>query len=292
MSLSPNQTNNPETALLPQEDLLLRLLVASDIKATSALVYERESGIKGTGKKQKGDSSVWVTEDAGKLLPFPVMKPNRVFTFDAADRDRIFPSSHDGLMAHPTEILGLEAEVGLIHGNIMKWSGFRKLPSRPKGICTSESGSHTYYERHFRIMGEKGGGYYKRIVAFNKAGAPVLLFKDGTPVGLQLDGLSAILACGLIEDANRRDAYLCSIQDGLELLFPLAVDDVFEFFALREAPLTPSGRRKALIHWVSEHLRNTSKAKKTTVRQHYRGITEFSIDGLTVKVTPNRHTDE
>ena len=272
--MNTTKTTDP---LIKQEDLLINLLLSCDTKVTRYLGKQRV----------KGARDVRVEVDAGILLKFDDMSPRSVYTFDAHDTGRLFPSSHLDLIGHPSEILGCESEYGVISDGIMKWVGFRRLKDRPKGICAADPGKHIYYEKHYRVLGEGSSGYFRRIIAFDKEGKPVYLFMNGVPVGLKEDATSAIISCGLKEDAHRKDAYLCSIHDAVELLFPLHAEDVFDFFALREAPLTESGRRKALIHWVSEHLRRTKTNKQSTVRNHYRGITEFTMDGLTVKVTPN-----
>ena len=266
-------------AIAPQEDLILRLLESGDVTPTKELGSYR---VKGTQDR-------CVVRDGGDLLSFDVMRPRRIFTFDAADESRLFPSSHSDLMAHPSDILGEETESGVICGERMNWSGFRRIKGRPKRVCAARSGDHIYYERHCRVVG-KSSGYFKRLVAFDAKGSPVPLFINGIPIGQPGDGVAAILTCGLVEDAFRRDAYLCSLSDAVDLLFPLSAADVFDFFASREAPMTPGGRRRALIHWVSEHMRKVSLAKKTVIRQHYRGITEFTVDGLSVSAIPNNRT--
>jgi hypothetical protein len=264
-----------ESNISAQEDLMIRLLISSDIKADKPLGIENYRG-----KKHKAF-------DGGSVLKFDLMSPKHIHTFDATDPERILPSSYTGLMHHPVDLMGNESEMGLITPEgIMKWTGFKKLSKRPRGIY-SEPGNHTYYEKHYRILGSENGGYYKRVVAIHKSGCPLIVYYNGTLVGdVQTDGLSLILNCGLIEDLHRRDAYLCSIKDAIELKFSVSNDDVYELFSLREAPLTSSGRRKAIIHYVSEHLRGKG-AKRTTIKEHYRGITEFIEDGLTVSVTPN-----
>lgn len=276
--LLPVDVMNNEPSIAPQEELILRLLEARDVIDNPILGCHR---IKGSMDKM-------ASVDVGYMLDFDEMKPKRIFTFDATDNDRLFMPSHHGLMAHPSDILGENAETGVIHLNTMKWLGYRRLKARPRGVCSAIIGNHDYYEVHLRVVGQSHG-YYKRVVAFDKSGAPVTLFKNGKPVGSSVDYQSVFLTCSIVEDSSRVGAYLCSISDYVELLFPISTDDVFDFFALREAPLTNSGRRRALIHWVSGHLRNTHGAKKTNVREHYRGITEFTMDGLTVKVTPNNY---
>ncbi len=62
-----------------------------------------------------------------------------------------------------------------------------------------------------------------------------------------------------------------------------------ELFRLRDVP-SGATRRAALLHWVGEHWRRNRKdpALETQVRAHLRGATEFTWNGLYVKLTPSQ----
>lgn len=78
------------------------------------------------------------------------------------------------------------------------------------------------------------------------------------------------------------------IDDGIRM--ELFTDPVGaqELFRLRD--ISPGkSRRDALCHWVSEHWRKSRKdpAVETQVRAHLRGATEFTWNGLYVKISPS-----
>jgi hypothetical protein len=276
------------------EDMIIRLLEA---KLTRGAEWTDLGNAAPYHLKNRSDGRM-VETDIGVLLQAEPMVPHRAHTFDATDPDRMIAINHELLMAHPADILGAEAEAAMIYGNTLKWLGFRRLKERPKRVACGEMGKHTYYELHFRTFTDVYDRSDNtldtvttsstRVAAFNKSGACIPVFYNGRH---QLCGkgeiMSSIMCCSLIEDSKRVDSYLVELQDAVTLLFPVGVEAAFDLFAMREAPLTPSGRRRALAHWVSSHMRHVSVEKSTPVREHYRGVREFTMDGINVTITPN-----
>ena len=271
--------------ITPQEHLLLNLLDAQKVKLTKEVDRRRV----------KGTRDIQTLTDIGAYLGLDTMVPNSTHTCDASDPGRLFSGDPAMLLEHPVDILGDTAEIALLTPTYLKWVGFRRLPCRPKAVCSATMGEHTYYEMHFRTLGVDGtlSSYQQRVIAFNSAKESVPLFLRSAPLSSGPEHLTAYLACSIIEDALRARAYMCSLQDNITVHFPVSTDDIYDFFSLREGPVTPGGRRRALIHWVSKHLRDTGAPEKVRVREHYRGVTEIAVDGLTIRVGPNtRYTAE
>jgi hypothetical protein len=93
--------------------------------------------------------------------------------------------------------------------------------------------------------------------------------------------------CSLKEDAHRTNTMLASFTEHVQIKMPVAIDNYKEIFIGRKAPLTQKGRKKAIIHWVAAHMRDTKNRKCCEVKRHIRGIQEFEIDGMKIKITPN-----
>jgi hypothetical protein len=284
MELESELNKNPQ-------DLLIGMLLSMDITDNPLVGYSTGKGFNGEQLSQ-GLNQKYAIIDAGSLLDFEPMKPKSSYTFDVTDGDRLFAADYTLLPNHPAEMLGECAEMIIIVGDEVRWNGFRKINKRPRGVCSARGTNLIYYERHYRVVKNKSAGYYKRLIAFDEMGDGVNLFKQNAPIGMVDDYTASILCCSVMDDAHRKDSYLCSIKEGVELLFPVSVDDVFDLFSLRDGPLSSAGKRKALIHWVSSHLRKTKKGTAKPVKSHYRGITTFEMDGLTVRIEPNKHALE
>lgn len=67
----------------------------------------------------------------------------------------------------------------------------------------------------------------------------------------------------------------------------LGVDEekVKSLFYAREAPLTETGRRRPILHWVRAHERRLRTGIPIDVRKHMRGVTEFEMDGFDFRIT-------
>lgn len=58
--------------------------------------------------------------------------------------------------------------------------------------------------------------------------------------------------------------------------------------AMRLDGAVPTSRRKALLHWVSEHMRRRRDGRESVVRAHLRGEREFEAGGYWTTIWPSR----
>lgn len=218
------------------------------------------------------------------------MQPNSMYTSDICDKNRADASSPEDLLYHPSEVLGAESEILLIDGDkFAGWMGFRQLPKKPKGLTYFGKASH-FYEINSRAVfttGKREG--VNTVVALDKVGRVIPSTftlrhgkKSSDPTGTTL----LCNACSVIEDAHRSNAMLATVKEGKEIKFPVPLDDYKEVFSNRDAPLV-NGNKKAIVHWVAKHLRQTPTGKTTTVKKHVRGVKDIVVDGLTINIQPN-----
>ena len=226
-------------------------------------------------------------EDQGQLLKLPSMKPVSAYTFDAVD-DRIYTPDPCLLMKKPWEILGERAEVMTLFFDALKWFGFERMKSTPKNISVSGK-VEVCYALHVRLITPRGvEQYYQRIIPFGKNGKPLPAKIQGNWVcSPKQEGENAILCASLIEDAQRPNAMLATVSDATEIKFPVPMGDYKALFSDRAGPLLKSGKRKAILHWVSEHLRQSVTGTEHQVTEHARGIDKFIFDGLRVGIALN-----
>ena len=97
------------------------------------------------------------------------------------------------------------------------------------------------------------------------------------------------LCCSLIEDAQRTGIMLASVKEEREIKFPIPIADYKEVFLDRNGPFLGSGKKKAIIHWVSSHLRKRKNDDNVLVRKHIRGVQSFLIDGISIVISPSKY---
>lgn len=234
--------------------------------------------------KNKSGSTLEVC-DAGKLLQFDNMYPESSFTFDLSG-DRVFTWSSEWLKDHPADTLGDKCEVICLDGNSLKWLGARRLVKAPRKIIPLGKPA-CWYEMHFRKVLPNGAQlYHKRVIPVDGKGNVLSAKMYGNWICSGKDADSFIIMASMVEDARRANTMLASVKDATEIKFPVAIDAYKEVFSIRDAPMV-NGRRKAIIHWVSKHLRASTRGKSHDVNKHTRGVKDIVIDGIRINIEPN-----
>lgn len=220
-------------------------------------------------------------------MMFDDMKPSS--SYCTGYGERIYAEKSSLLMCHPSEIIGDEQEISMLDEEGLLWIGIRKTNKAPRGLWTAGKYSHLY-EVHIRKTLVSGhNSYTKHIVPIDKTGNPLHSLIYGGNKTSREYGSVIITCCSIIEDALRKDAMLCSIKDGVEIKFPVPINDYKKYFSDRDGPYVGS-RKKQIIHWVAQHLRRSQlTGSESTVKRHVRGIQEFSVDGLKIRI---EHNDE
>lgn len=263
-------------------DLLASMMFADEIDS---------SWIAEGGMRKSSTGAVYEEIDAGSRLLFDSMKPSFAYTFDMIDSDRLVSTSPDYLLAHPSDVIGQSAEVVMLTHDRLKWSGFRRMKKAPRGVWVSSPGA-SLYEFHYREVFPDGRNTYRRrVAAVGKSGKPVqtaIVGSQGAPaVDGFTEGTMLIMAASVIEDSYRTGAIRCEITDGNTIVAPIPLGAQRPLFSMRDGPLTGRGRRRAILHHVLGHDRTSSAGNAHTVRDHFRGVVEFVIDGLHVRLTAN-----
>lgn len=232
--------------------------------------------------------------DAGSILKLEPMFPSRVYTFqrqasdvDDDSHDRLYAVDSDYLVTSVQDILGKRSEVAFMRDQSMQWTGIKRIYKAPKNVWVSSPGA-TLYEFHYRDVFPDGTStYYKRIAGVSKTGKPVpCLIVGATGSASNTEAQQLVLAASIIEDAHRSGVFTASIKDSTEIVLPVPIGEHKDLFALREGPMTKAGRRKAILHWVAQHMRQGVESKHS-VAAHLRGVRSFQIDGLSVTLSPN-----
>lgn len=215
---------------------------------------------------------------------FPTRVPTMAYASSWLDGDRLFTTNHNLLLKHPSELIGDGSEIMTISGGNSTWIRLEPVHRVPRNV-TVAGRAHYFAAMHVRHIEASGmQSYYSTLIPFSRAGFPLAAQWRGAWVSKPTDlGKQAILVCSMIEDAQRPNAMLASVRDSVELTFPVSEDAYLDAFALRDAPNTAQGRRRALLHWVAKHMR-TTKRGRNEVKRHMRGVTEFDMGGYRVRL--------
>ena len=159
---------------------------------------------------------------------------------------------------------------------------------------------YSSYISHFRLYDDNYPTYIKKpfIIKDNKILSPwaknAACHKGFRAVmndtELQEIDQNVRLMVSIKEDFIRVDSFIVDLKNiDTNLISSLCVerDRLSELLFLRDNPLTQTGRKRPIIHWVSNHLRNTKHKSNIRVIKHLRGITRFDLDGFNVTITPN-----
>lgn len=228
-------------------------------------------------------TSPGVEVDAGGKLQFTPRTPT-VSHIAEFSEDRIFACDSQLLLNSPQDILGAHTEIALVDTNCVKWSCFRKLSKRPRGVWVEKPGA-TLYEYHSRFILPNGhSDYAKRVAAIDKNGRPVRAIIEGTKNQSNMgpDGIALVIAASIVEDSMRPGVFTATVSDSVGVTFPVAQGHHLEIFKLRDGPLSGS-RKRPILHWVASHIRSRNSSE-FNVREHLRGVHEFTIDGMNVRL--------
>jgi len=250
----------------------------------------RQTRYKVTSKSRHSGGVTCTHDDPGSLLKLGGMFPKSSYTFDMTDSQRLVSPSVDYLVGKPWDILGQENEVICLNEGCLKWIGLRRMSKPPKGVAAIGR-VHVWYELYSRVIYSNGAETFrKRVVPLSVGGEPLPAKIQGHWIcNPHAEGFCLILAASIIEDAHRSGAMLATIKDATEIKLPVPINDYKDVFIQREGPLTGKGRKRAVVHWVAKHMRESSKQNKHAVKKHFRGLQEFEVDGLTIKLEPSKY---
>lgn len=260
-------------------------------KLETMLLLAMDATVDDDKTKRNMASGKYINEEVNinAVLKIPPMKPSSSYISVPTDL-RYYTADPSMLLDHPAEIFGGKSEILLLDekSDLLKWVGVRRLPKAPVGCVAVSPVSH-WYEFHYRTITLDGAqNYHVSPVPLSKKGVSVPYKCYGNMLNTDpTSRFSVVLAASLIEDAYSANTMLASVKDTVEFKFPVPLNAYKELFALRDGPYSGS-RRKAILHWVSKHLRRKQDNDKVEVKEHLRGVHEFTVDGLNIKLEANR----
>jgi hypothetical protein len=226
--------------------------------------------------------------DQGDLIGLENRIPQSFYTFDMTDEDRLYTTDRRMLLHNPIDVLGDSAEVATFQGDSLKWVAFYKTKKRPKGVSYLGKPA-AWYEMHHKLIRDDGCSVYqKRIIPLDSQGRALpAKIQNAFVCSPDAEGDSVVLCTSLIEDAHRPNTMLAEVKDSVTIKFPVPINEYKDVFFARDEPLTPSGRKKAIVHWVAQHMRKKKDNDITAVKKHVRGVQHITVGGVSITITPN-----
>jgi hypothetical protein len=256
------------------ENIILSTLFADDSSATQPY-YEKFTGM------LKGDFNYFLKD-----------KPDRqISNFVCCDptNERLYADSPDLLVKPIHKVIGESSEFVLNNRNDADtiWVRYERVNQAPKRISVHGKFRFGYIIHRKHSYNNNSGFYYKEFIGFDHNGTPLTSSAKGSgSLCLTQSNYDTLIGlCSVKEDLYRENAIRTKITHaGKSASFPLPIDFYKNEFLIRKAPLTPTGRRKPILHTVSEHIRKN----KTKVDGFSRGIETFFIDDFKVELELNR----
>lgn len=275
--LSGDGPGSAETTAIDTIETLLAYLICAEEVRDHVNVEGRAAG----GRYEK--------VDAGLVLKFDPLSPTLSYTTQDSP-ERCYTTSPEYLVAPVQETVGEGVEFAILGDDHVVWCGFRRLRKLPRNVWVGRRGC-SLYEMHYRRIYSNGRSFYaQRVAAVARDGTSVPVVLEGSKCSKSRDDTNnLVLAASIVEDAHRSDALTATLTDSSSVVVPVPLGEHRDLFALRDAPLSKSGRRKAILHWVSKHARRVGNSI-TDVKAHWRGTRQIEIDGLRVSLTTNGPT--
>lgn len=215
------------------------------------------------------------------------MYPNKTYAADYSIQDFDKAGFFNPINIHPAEILNDECEMAFINKNTIIWIAFRKINKIPKGYSYLGKASFLY-EFHVRDYGlNQKSTYSNNICPLDKNGKYLTVYQNGKLFNNQSINNAPNLVSSFVYNSLNSNSMLAEVTDATKVLFPVPLDDYKEVFSKRDLQPTEM-RRKAILHWVAKHIRKSVNKNNHLVKKHTRGIDEFTVDGLKVKISANQ----
>lgn len=225
----------------------------------------------------------------------PDMTPRSCYTFDLANVDeRLFSLDWHDLVVDPIKAIGSRLEIMMLcDDGSLKWIGVIPM-KQPRGLAAVTNMKPHWFTLHFRHIANDGRQkrYIKR--PFCIAGGDLVMLKPLGWKGFQperdrgeiRDQLMIVLS--VFEDAHRSTAFLATVKESVEVVFPVGSDAYKDFFILRDGPNnTPTGRKNPILHFCSKHLRRAGSVKNIEVERHQRGTDTLHIGPMSLTIRPS-----
>ena len=184
----------------------------------------------------------------------------------------------------------------------------KSKPQLPRGWFCDRSYHYLFEQVHF-YPSSNGVAVGRMMLALSEGGEPIPVYinrvvwngfrdirvKDYGHDGNIVPGLSNWSERGVIALfywCDRVNMFNVMAQEGeAKALFGIYESQIKSLFYARKLPMTTTGRKKPILHWVKAHQRRIKEGIDIDIRKHLRGESKFEMNGTRFSiVSPHRDT--
>ena len=211
------------------------------------------------------------------------------FGSDTEEDHRLFTSDLDQVMKLPDSSFG----VVMTTNTLVKESSYTKLSRIPKKYASFGSFDSVWQLDYLATAANTLKTEHLQSVFGVKNRKAFRIYPVNTPKQILLnyrlrDNREATehfaICSSLLEDYNLNQFWHVDITDSVTIATYAREQEVKAFLDIRTDPLTQTGQRKRVLHWVSGH-RRIIGGESVPVARHMRGMEKFEIGGFNVAIT-------
>lgn len=225
----------------------------------------------------------------------PFMPTNPIVLCDVFSDGRLYSSEAEDLMLDPWDLADRFDMFQTCSGPVSySFVSFRKRKHQPRAFI--RPGCDRFWDVCHRDIYKSGaedveaavfGWNTKRRMAFM---CPVPEHKavifGGNIKDRDLEITKQLAICASVYEDSLVN-WVATIRSESEFSVYSTEDHMKDLCDLRDAPLTDSGRRAAICHWVRGHKRNAEQGR-VDIKKHIRGVTVFPLGDMQITITPPR----
>lgn len=170
---------------------------------------------------------------------------------------------------------------------------FREVPKVPRGWKTAAVGRH-FRNTLLHLTGDKASATSGMITLMPDGRIlPLVRAEWGqSPIDPGLPLTTMLASVGINIFCDRKHLWQVRTQEptvfanyATALTVGVSPEHIKSLFYARSLPLTESGRKRPILHWVRAHQRRLADGIDIDVSQHLRGITGFEMGGFEWSIT-------
>jgi hypothetical protein len=169
---------------------------------------------------------------------------------------------------------------------------FKTGPGTPYSVYTyvaQEKGGIAAIKKYVTISDADGRVFETKVRQYDTFGHPFWEVDDREcfeGVGVISPAVvSAATSINLYSDRKNYWNVMAYEDDGARALFGVEEEEVKSLFYSRSLPLTDTGRKRPILHWVAAHKRRLAAGTEIDIEKFLRGTNEFVMSGTKFMIT-------
>lgn len=154
-------------------------------------------------------------------------------------------------------------------------------------LAAREEGGLIGYRRFVRIDPSTGGisNCYQPYQYWDGVKYVETYTEKGDDDAFRNDVAIASFSLGFYSDRKNFWNVTTTEDNNKNVHFGVYEEQIQSLFYARNLPMTATGRKRPILHWVAAHKRRVKQGTPVDVKKHMRGITAFEMNGTSFEIT-------